>query len=154
LHLGGRTLRFCDAAELILIDLLKLSIRGLKVYKVAPIFGHPMVSKLWLNLLLWGLGDRVEKRNDYKTDILMVLNVMTWYAMIIFSWIYSGLFWFIAIIDIPASWIGTQILVGYLLVKGARSQQPREAKPVKSSPRQVMAPSPSSSRPSSESEEP
>ncbi len=33
-----------------------------------------MVSKAWSNLLLWGLGDRLEKRNDYKTDLLLVIT--------------------------------------------------------------------------------
>ena len=51
-----------------------------------------MVSKLWLDLILWGLGDRLEKRYDYKTDVLMVLNLMSWYALMIFSGIYGSLF--------------------------------------------------------------
>jgi hypothetical protein len=101
-----------------------------------------MVSKLWLNLLLWGLGNRLEKRNDYKTDIMMVLNVMTWYSVVIFSGpqIYGSFFWFFAIINIPASWIGTQIVVGYLLARGAK----REAvtKPVRPAPRAVTVPPP------------
>jgi uncharacterized membrane protein YfcA len=82
-----------------------------------------MASKLWLNLLLWGLGDRLEKKNDYKTDILMVLNIMTWYSLLIFATEFGGfVYWLVSIINLPASWLGTQVGVGYIMVKKAERQ--------------------------------
>ncbi len=84
-----------------------------------------MVSKAWLNLLLWGLGDRLEKRNDYKTDILMILNIMNWYSVLILSGKYGGFptFWVLSILLLPASWLGTQLVVGYVMVrKGAKAR--------------------------------
>jgi hypothetical protein len=89
-----------------------------------------MVSKRWLNLLVWGLGDRLEKKNDYKTDILMVLNIMTWYSLALSA---SALklnllaFWLLSIVIVPEAWIGTQLGVGYIMVKKAEPQvQKRE----------------------------
>ena len=86
-----------------------------------------MASKLWLNLLLWGLGDRLEKKSDYKTDILMVLNIMTWYSLLIFGTMYGGfVYWLVSVINLPASWLGTQLGVGYIMVKKAEKQLPRQ----------------------------
>src|SRR5712692_9677352 len=70
----------------------------------------PMVSKLWLNLLIWGLGDRLEKKDDYKTDLLLVLDLMVWYSLLSLS-AQTGDFlivWLVAAaIKTPQIWIVT-----------------------------------------------
>ncbi len=108
-----------------------------------------MVSKVWLNLLLWGLGDRLEKRNDYKTDILMILNIMNWYSLLILSSKYGGFptFWLVSIVLLPASWLGTQLAVGYVMVRKGRKARTQKFVGVKEA---------AASRPTggSESEEP
>ncbi len=82
-----------------------------------------MVSRAWSNLLLWGLGDRLENRNDYKTDILMILDVMNWYSVLVLSGKYGGFptFWLLSIVVLPASWLGTQLAVGYVMVRKGRA---------------------------------
>ncbi len=82
-----------------------------------------MVSKLWWNLVLWGLGDRLERKSDYKSNILMVLNAMTLYSLVILSGLYGGLtYWLLSsVLLAPASWIGTQLAIGYVLVRNGRT---------------------------------
>jgi len=86
-----------------------------------------MVSKLWLNILLWGLGDRLEKKNDYKTDILLVLDIMIWYSLFFFATLNHGLiYWLVGIVELPEAWIGTQLGVGYIMVK--KAERPKEGR--------------------------
>lgn len=86
-----------------------------------------MVSKLWWNLLLWGLGDRLEKKNDYKTDLLLVLNLMAWYSLLSLT-AQTGNFllvWLLAAaVNTPQIWIVTQLVVGYIMARKARSPSP------------------------------
>jgi hypothetical protein len=93
-----------------------------------------MVSKSWFDLLLWGLGDRLEGKHDYKTDILLVLDIMIWYSVIsltagggvttfLLGWLLFPLF------NNPAYWIGTQLGVGYVMgkmtMRGTKRQEGR-----------------------------
>ena len=85
-----------------------------------------MVSKLWLNLLIWGLGDRLEKKDDYKTDLLLVLDLMVWYSLLSLS-LKTGadllILWVLApLVSTPLIWIVTQFAIGYLMVRNARGQ--------------------------------
>ncbi len=109
-----------------------------------------MVSKLWLNLLLWGLGDRLEKKNDYKTDLLLVLDLMAWYSLFSLT-TQTGDFlivWFVAAaVKTPQIWIVTQLVVGYVMVRKARPRSPTKKT---FSPSEVFSPP---ARPA-ESEEP
>jgi hypothetical protein len=110
-----------------------------------------VVSKLWLNLLIWGLGDRLEKRDDYKTDLLLVVDLMAWYSLLSLS-LRSGanllLLWLLApLANTPLTWIVTQLVLGYLMVRYARQH---------SQTRKVVASKEGISRPAgvSDSEEP
>jgi hypothetical protein len=108
-------------------------------------------KKIWVNLLLWGLGDRLEKLNDYKTDILMVVDIMLWFSLLILAPGEGGLlYWVVALLN-PASSIVVQLLVGYLLVRGARRQVGTPVGPT-SSKKEVTAERPASGP--LESEEP
>jgi len=82
-----------------------------------------MTPYRWLNLLLWGLGDRMEGTDDYRSDLLLVADLLVWVGTISFLALEGpGLFlalWALA----PASgqpiyWIGTQLIIGYLMTRG------------------------------------
>jgi hypothetical protein len=80
-----------------------------------------MSSAIWLDVLLWGLGDRLDGKQDYRTDALLVVNLTTWLTPFI-VWYIGGtthslatlVGWFL-LPFLPSSWIGTQVGIGVAL---------------------------------------
>jgi hypothetical protein len=82
-----------------------------------------MSSAIWLDLLLWGLGDRVEGKHDYKTDALLIVNLTTWLSLFVVPSFglhsLGGTLTEVATLFLipllPSSWIGTQLGIGLAL---------------------------------------
>lgn len=90
-----------------------------------------MTAMRWLNLVLWGLGDRAEGTNDYRSDILLVVDLLVWAGIFTFAVQLSGFlaFWVLApLTGEPVYWIGTQLIIGYLLTRNWKKRQPAQPK--------------------------
>jgi hypothetical protein len=86
-------------------------------------------SKRWLNLILWGLGDRLDGTNDYRSNILLLVDVLIWVGVISFLVQEPGLFiifWALGpLTGQPVDiifWVGTQVVVGYLMARNWKKQ--------------------------------
>jgi hypothetical protein len=81
-----------------------------------------MASGRWLNLLLWGLGERQVGDSDMMTDLLLVIDAFIWFGLFI-ELLRTGVklflaYWFLApIIGEPIYWIVTQLAVGYAITR-------------------------------------
>ena len=91
-----------------------------------------MSSDRWWNLILWGLGNRLDKTNDYRSDLLMVVDLLIWIQLLAFL-IIEGPVKFLVLwtIGFPLGgqfidWIVIQLLIGYIIARGGwkRAQPP------------------------------
>jgi hypothetical protein len=81
-----------------------------------------MSGARWLNLVVWGLGDYVDGIRDYRSILLLIVNLLVWVGLLASSVRLSPslflAFWLAApIVGGPVYWIGTQIIVGYAMVR-------------------------------------
>lgn len=93
-----------------------------------------MSSDRWLNLFLWGLGDRMDGTNDLRSDLLLVTDLLLWIGIASFL-VLEGprvfiAFWLLApLTGQPVYWIGTQLIIGYFMTRATKppqSPQPTE----------------------------
>jgi len=90
-----------------------------------------MTSKRWLNLILGGLGDRLDGTNDYRSDLLLVVDALVWIGVLSFLVQYADIFltlWIAGpLAGQPIYWVGTQIIVGYFVARGRKKGVPAKA---------------------------
>ncbi len=82
-----------------------------------------MTSARWSNLVLWGLGDRLDGVADTKSNLLLLVNLLIWIDALTFLvesgvGLFAYLFLLGPLLGFPAQWLGTQLIVGIILTKG------------------------------------
>ncbi|MDA4122928.1 MAG: hypothetical protein OK456_07105 [Thaumarchaeota archaeon] len=87
-----------------------------------------MTSARWLNLVLWGLGDRLDGVADTKSNLLLLVNLLIWIDALAYL-VQGGVTLFVELyllgplLGHPAIWLGTQLIVGWILTRGWPKQR-------------------------------